>query len=115
MFALSTEQVAVLSFFVMVATQGVKIWRSNGGSPMTKGALTWLSLAIASVFGLLWADLSLDVSLPVLADDPTLYIQGILDIGQVVLAFIVEIFAVVVVVYNYIVKQVFDNIGFAPK
>lgn len=114
MFVLSIDQIAVLSFAIMVAVQGVKIWRARGGRKLTRRAITWVVLAISFVFGLLWADLSLEVALPVLSEDPGAYLMAILSVGQILLAYLVEIFVVVLVIYKYVLGQVFKDLGFAP-
>jgi len=111
MFELSPVQISLLTVVIMVATQIVKFYRARGGAPLSKAQLAWGTFLVSAVLGVVFALPSLSLALPPFGDDPVAFFMSLALVFQDLVAFVSQLFGVIFVVYEYIGKQFFENIG----
>ena len=114
MFELTPGMITVITAVVLVVTQFYKIYKERGGAPLTKKQLTWGSFIFAAVLGIPWALFSQpwNFALPVFSDDPAAFFTAIADFVGELASALGYLAGVVFVVYQYVAKKLFENIGF---
>lgn len=97
-------QSMIVALVIPVLVQLLKFWQSERGKALSTELVTFLVAALAGVGGVILFVASPEAALPAWDGDPIAYLNALLPVAS-------GLFGVITVLYNLILKRVFEALG----